>query len=529
MKLKKCQVTNFGSYRTLEFDFSDLGLTLIHGATGSGKSTLQDIPAWILFGITAKDGNADEIKSWQSEGEPTTGTLEVSTPSGDIMVTRIRGGNKSDLYWIDGSEGVAYNRGKDLVDTQKLLSARLGMDSDSYLTAAYFHEFSPHSNFFTAKAKDRRELFERLADLTLPTNILLRATTARKISKHELDSHQSRHQKQSGKLEQLTQLTKRLEVDARTYTKDVERRAKLFEEQKNQKIDTLLAEIEEIEAKIVPTLSFRGGLRDVHEELSQLSDERCPTCKSPRCSEKKAELLELAAHYKAKIHAQDALRLSANHKRTALEELVTSENPHKISDINPFSVQLQDMAMERTALTREIAENAAEIAQLEARVSSLEQLIDLSSDLRAALLAKSVSEIEEKVNYYLEKYFDAELRVTFALDGDKLDIGITKNGYACVYTQLSKGQRQLLKLSFAVSVMEAAANKCGVHLDCLMFDEALDGLDAELKLKAFSLFQELEQRHATLLVIDHSSELRSQFSRSYRVLLTSDASSLELD
>lgn len=45
---------NFASFRELEFDFSNKGLTLIAGPTGSGKSTLLDAPSWCLFGVTSK-------------------------------------------------------------------------------------------------------------------------------------------------------------------------------------------------------------------------------------------------------------------------------------------------------------------------------------------------------------------------------------------------------------------------------------------------------------------------------------------
>ena len=73
MKLLKASVVNFGSYSKLDFDFNNQGLTLIQGSTGSGKSTLQDIAIWTVLGITAKDGNADDVRNWNNLNLPTNG------------------------------------------------------------------------------------------------------------------------------------------------------------------------------------------------------------------------------------------------------------------------------------------------------------------------------------------------------------------------------------------------------------------------------------------------------------------------
>lgn len=151
MTLHKAKVTNFGSFRELEFNFDTPGLSLIHGPTGSGKSTLIDITSWILYGITAKDGSVDDIRSWTSDGV-TTGTLEVSTQNGRILVTRVRGSTKqNDLFWED--EPGIQRRGKDVTETQRLLEERLGVSSNLYHSGASYTEFSRTGRSFIAKRK----------------------------------------------------------------------------------------------------------------------------------------------------------------------------------------------------------------------------------------------------------------------------------------------------------------------------------------------------------------------------------------
>ncbi len=91
-----------------------------------------------------------------------------------------------------------------------------------------------------------------------------------------------------------------------------------------------------------------------------------------------------------------------------------------------------------------------------------------------------------------------------------------------------KGQRQMLKLSFVLSVMAAASNKAGVHFDNLFFDEALDGLDTDMKVKAYGLLEELATRHGSVLVIDHAPEFQALFDRRYHVTLDGDHSHIEV-
>jgi len=157
----------------------------------------------------------------------------------------------------------------------------------------------------------------------------------------------------------------------------------------------------------------------------------------------------------------------------------------------------------------------------------LDQLYDLSFKLRGELLRQSIKHVEVNTNRLLETYFDSALRVSFELSKlDDLNVTIAKNGNECSYRQLSKGQRGLLKLCFSISIMEIAANKAGLKFETLFFDEALDGLDTELKLKAYNLFAELEKSHSSVLVIDHNSELQSLFTKQYHVKLVNEESEI---
>lgn len=561
MRLKTCSVKNFASYSSLEFDFSSLGLALVFGPTGSGKSTLQDIPCWCLFGVTAKNGAVDEIRSWQSPGEPTTATIEVELPDGDITVTRVRGkASENDLYWTDAKDPDNKHRGKDLTETQKLLEKRLGVSADIYLTGAYFHEFSPTGAFFTAKAKDQRALFEQIAPLAFPALLADKASEHRKVAKSDLSACNLALAKIMGKLEQLTESRKDAERTARAWNRehadtialleakrvnfDEEKRTKIcalqtridsWNEAQGTSIDKTIAKIEELESKLENPADC--------EAAAQLAEDsaRCITCGALPDSAQ-AILDNLREHARKNIARADKIEdlkaalsreLEVTNPFIVQRELAERSENHFAAQIdaelvktNPLDGQTGKLDLSVADTTGKLQLTKDQCKALEARVADLTQLYDLSAQLRGELLRKAVREIEAATNRYLETYFDAELRVSFALDGDDLEVSIQKSGFDCVYRQLSKGQRQLLKLSFSVSVMQAAANAAGVHFDNISLDEALDGLDADLKVKAFGLLEELSTEHGTVLVIDHSAELQSRFSVRYRVQLEGDESAL---
>ncbi len=169
-----------------------------------------------------------------------------------------------------------------------------------------------------------------------------------------------------------------------------------------------------------------------------------------------------------------------------------------------------------------------QVDELKHKFDALTQLSKITDNLREELRKNTIKMIESETNRYLETYFDAELRVVFSADGaDKLDVLIWKSGHECSYKQLSKGQRGLLKLAFSVSCMKAVSNKLGLSFNALFFDESLDGLDTELKLKAFNLFDELSKSHDTVLIIDHSEQIKNLFSRIYCVNINSDISTIQ--
>lgn len=554
MRLRTCNVSNFGSYANLSLDFTDLGLSLVYGQTGSGKSTIPDAPFWILFGETAKQGNADEVRSWNAPDAPTQGTLTVDFgASSSITVTRIRGkSNQNDLYWTEGSGDTSPQRGKDISDTQKLLNQRLGITSDLYATAAYSSEFSPATTFFMANAKKRRELFERIAPLELPQRLAEQASTARATEKKRMDAYISKLQNlmtsYEAYLQQVTKYDREIESwnvkhrmvmegiavqsvewDEAKDAREADRKAKHEAWTKDHN-----AEYNALQSQLTACVVLMDRLSSLEAQKKAAS--LCETCSHPMV-ENQDDLLAQIAEAKAATRDHQGVRTRlARHigQKNPYEAQPEGPNPHQqrldqeLHRPNPF-ISMLATAREAIGKTSYVLNKTAEACEVAERTyAGLNQLYDLSYDLRGTLLQGAVSEVESGTNAYMERFFDAEIRVSLSMvSADDLDVQIYKNGHACVYRQLSKGQRALLRLCFGVAVMKSASNHSGVHFADLMFDESLDGLDESLKVKAFGLFETLAQEHESVILIDHAASFQNLFRKRFHVTMEADVSHLE--
>jgi len=504
VRVISCQVKNFGSYKDLEFSFDEKGLCLIHGATGSGKSTLCDVVPWVLFGQTAKGGAVNDIIRWGSDDIKgiTEGTVHLDT----ISVCRSR--NPNDLYFFEYKNyaDAAPIRGKDLNDTQRLINARLGIDVDLYLSGAYFHEFSRTAAFFTATAKARREICEQIVDLSLADKLKLSLSAKTK----DLEKSMSDIQKKMAEKLANDEALLRMKAQAKQQYLAWEKAQKI-------KIDTLLDKTFNFDSdrdlKISTLMAERDALlKKRAAEALQTKRGVCPTCGG--VIKKTAAPAETTTPYDRQI-AQ--LQHMTNVYEDQLREMVDAPNPHKDTETSATK--------ELSAVRNQLAELTAKEESSKFEMLQAETLQAVVLDFRGVLIKRTIQDIEDSTNNYLTKHFDSEIQVQLTISSsDKVDTTIRKGAYECVYTQLSKGQRQLLKLCFGLAVMGAVSNHHGVQFSTVFLDEAFDGLDEQFKMKAFNLLQTIALKYENVFVVEHSSELKSLFTNQYEVRLINGSS-----
>lgn len=572
MKILSCSVRNFASYEALDVAFESQGLTLIQGSTGSGKSTLCDAVPWVLFGTTAKGGAVIEVLTWPGD-KVTVGEVAVEVGNEVTVVTRCRGPKAKDNdLWFNTGDGTT-TRGKDIPDTQRLINKRLGLNSELFLSAAYYHEFSPTAQFFQAPAKNRRLLCEQLVDLSLAKDLQERLaehnkTTSKQkeLNSREVDYREreldglhkkldhyeqqaaSWAERRQATITQLTEKSKNFDADKHATLKALRQQHAEFEKEKASRIATL-ENTAQVQSRLVKSDDYFVNFElELDTAEQSLPEGICPTCGAPKHNE---TLLEL----KEKRHEMEIQRIGSKHAKkkyetalSELEELRSSFSPFlsRIEDEenrvnthdeyiaelqlenNPYSAEAEVMQDLIKKAADDLYQHVLEGRLLDQEITDSSILQEVLADFRATLIKATISDLEAKTNSLLTKHFDAEIRVEFQVeDADKLEVSITKDGNHAVFTQLSKGQRQLLKLCFGIAVMGCISNHHGVALNTIWVDEAFDGLSDEFKLKAFGLLEALSLEYENVFVVEHSAAMKAAFNNHYYVRLEAGKSQLE--
>ena len=509
MKILNVHLENFASYKELDFSFNDKGLVLIHGATGSGKSTLCDAIPWTLFGVTSKGGKVDEVLSWA--GGVTYGCIELE---GGINIYRIRGKGVNDLYYSTAPMQVV--RGKDITDTQKLINQLLGMDADLYCSGAYYSEFSQTAQFFTTTAKNRRAITEQLVDLSLAKTLQEKIKVQTKNKHIALNNVEARLHTISSKLETISNMIETTKQQNDSWDHDMLNKVSALQAKADIFEVTKAHRIKELKSKIVTYEVEQLSISELTKEIKETP--KTKICKECGMSSDNAERARLETVLQLKERL-GYVKQEENVYQTQIQDIKSQTNPH--------TKNLLKLDKDYTLLSMKKADDVKEQTKTQDDLLNLDLLSDVVDSFRAELVGTTVENLETETNSLLSDYFEGEIRVTFEVtDADKLDVGITKDGNTAAFTQLSKGQRQMLKLCFGVAVMKTAAIRHALDFSQLFYDEATDGLDENNKTRAVRMLETLALKAGSVYLVDHSEALKSMINTKYKVELTNGRSQI---
>lgn len=513
MRILKITAQNFGSYDYIEFTPSDKGLTLISGPTGSGKSTLCDLVPWCLFGQTAKNGSVSEVVKWNATSD-TSVAIELVSNDKTYTIKRTRG-KQNDLV-VD-----ADLRGKDIPDTQRIINQVLNVTPDLYLAGAYFHEFSQTASFFITTAKNRRVICEQIVDLSLNKQLTEKLSNEIKTLDKQIKTNETQVFKAVATSETLTTTIASLKTRVASANQEYQAKLKNFKSTVAKQLKALDGVIKDLMAQM-PSEADIASLR-ADMDATEATSAPCPTCGSTRDN---TAYKELEKQYKA-LEMQ-AYKISVEIQKNEFEydRWLKADLP-QAPDVNHIQAELDQL--QATKITNEdiIKMRTIEITKDKATIADLELLQDVNAAARATMIKSAIQDIQYETNRILNDYYDGEITVQFDVEAaDKLDVTISKDGNQCSYTQLSKGQRQMLKLAFGISVMKQVKAYSGVNFQQIYLDEALDGLDENLKIKSYRLLEALSLEYSSVFVVEHSSALKEMFPNRVNVSLTNNQSIL---
>jgi DNA repair exonuclease SbcCD ATPase subunit len=398
-------------------------------------------------------------------------------------------------------------RGKDINDTQKQINELLGLDIDTYLAGAYYHEFSQTAQFFITSAKNRRALIEQIVDLSKVVKLQENLSIDKKRLKSEVS---------------------RLEISAidydnriQEYTESIRKwnwHAANFKESQESALTQARNNIAKLELLAKPVDYYLEDIAAYKEAIKLARQEKCSACNAPT-HYKQAE--ELQAQLSAILMQQKDIE-NVREKLTKLDNDL-NEILHRENNYENFIVDAE-AKLKKVSVEQHNHEEL--MIKTNTKLADISVLSEIADTYRALTISSTIEQLETMTNDSLTKYFDAEIKVSFsATSADKLEVEVYNNGNLCTYTQLSKGQRCLLKLCFGVAVMQSVANRHGIDFDQVWFDEALDGLDASMKLKAFKLLQSLPNR--SIFIVEHHAPVEIDFAARYNVTNINGESKIE--
>jgi len=323
------------------------------------------------------------------------------------------------------------------------------------------------------------------------------------------------------------------------------------------------------------------------ERLEQMDEDECPICRSPmgkgvalrtkKNLEKIKSIIESEAEEKkANIVglAEDISRVAEERKAKSKIVSAATDASGEISDLNAkimAATAVNDRVDAYIAAARESLKQAkakaaeknpyaARLATAESKAKAFQQRLhelqekesEISNELAhvkfwvkgfsgaglpSFILDSVMPYITERANHYLGTLADGDIKLNFDTQRelkssrgeykDEIEISWEIEGASDTYPA-SGGQLKKIEIATDLALMDLVATREGGHVDLLMLDEVLDGLDEEGRQRVLMLLQELRAKRGSIFVISHEVDMAEIFEKSVMVKKDGGAAILEL-
>jgi DNA repair exonuclease SbcCD ATPase subunit len=575
IKIKNLTVRNFMSVgnQTQAIDFDKGQLTLVLGENldlggddsgarnGTGKTTIINGLSYAIYGQALTNIKRDNlINKINSKGMLCTVTFEKDGVEYHIERGRkpnlLRfsiNGQEQDLEDLDESQG-------DSRETQKSIEEMIGMSHEMFKHLVALNTYT--EPFLALKPNDQRSIIEQLLGITLLSEKAENLKEQLRLTKDAISTENTRIETVKASNERIQQ-----SIDS------LERKQKLWEEQKETNIENLRKSIDRLStididveiiaqkslvewtankkerdnlvsliAKQTATLEKEQKLLDKLEtELTALADHKCHSCgqdlhdskhedmvaaKNTQAEESRTSLTEhqteLAAFNEAlelvgelgacpQVH-YDSLEQALNHKNSlaVLEKDVET----KQAETNPYLEQIEEL--KNTAVQEISWDHANDLVRVKEHQEFLYKLLtNKDSFVRKRIIDQNLAFLNQRLTYYLDKIGLPHI-VEFQND---LTVIITQLGQDLDFDNLSRGERNRLILSMSWAFRDVWENLYH-SINLLFIDELVDsGMDSSGVEASIAVLKRMtRERDKNVFLISHRDDLSSRVNHVLKVI-----------
>lgn len=392
ISLRSIELSNIRSHSHFKFVPADSGVTAISGPTGSGKSTLVDSLAWILFGT--KPSGVSKNSAILREGtdlkkEECFATVELEVDGKLLKMERKMvskaGGVKCDVWeWNTETEDWDHRAGAATSHAEAYMRQRLKMDEKGFLTAVLVQQ-KQVDQLISAGPPERAKVIEKLTGIASISSGIVAArkehsglkkaielttvdesqleSATKELSKAEADLAKVKGEYSSAK--DALQL---VHGELKSFEADVESQVESFEraEKARRDLDEVETRLEASESLFADALTEKNDAKELLPQGSQgvSYSESLAELKALRS---KVANLEGSKSYGERLISEGSIRIRE------LKATIADSSYRSMKDLKARRVELQssieDSRLKKRTLDGEAGELRGELIQLESAIA----------------------------------------------------------------------------------------------------------------------------------------------------------------
>jgi DNA repair exonuclease SbcCD ATPase subunit len=553
IEFKKIKWRNFLSYGNnwTEFNFSQ-GINFISGASGSGKSCINDLLNFSLFGKPYRKININNLINSINKKNLLV-YLEFSKNGKEYVIKR---GLKPNIFEI-------YENGN-LIDIdahktkyQEFLEENILEFDENYFNQIIIKSLTKKNSIFNYTKEEKRRLIDELFGLQEITEIknkskelLLRFKSDLKLEENNLSNLKQLIYQEEENVKKLLELEKKLKEEKESKIQEI-----------NNEIDKIKDEIEKIEE----TLQSYQELKNNFNELKNVYKEILNEIKI-----KEEEILKLELEFKSSKELYDKfypvcgdcpkLKIITNMNSISKEELdklieskrelenKKNELKEKLQEIKSFfsnekilinkkqllEKQIQKLEKEKKKienqkieitkdnklkqLKQKYKDKKKELEDIKNKIKKYQIIQEIFSDtgIRKYIVKKYIKIINEFMNEFLEKF---ELDIKFEIDENFDEIIHSRFHKNFKYENFSEGEKKRIDLSLLFAILKFNSIRKGNKANILILDEIVAGLDNVSENNFYYILKTSDfLKDKCIYIISHSKGIDSTiFDKIYEV------------